>query len=391
MITQNALREVRNMKNPFQYGGVVRGDAFCNRKKEVEDLLRAMENGEKLFVYSERRFGKTSLVRFALDKLSKKQYVSAYVDLWPTDGALSFATVTAKAIAESMSTRVEKILEIAKSFFGRLSPSVTINDQGRPEVTFASKRFGEPGPELNEVLEAPQKIATQGRWRVVVVFDEFQQILEYGSDKVERQLRSIIQTQADVSYIFLGSRRHLIQKMFLDRSRPLYRAGGHYPLGPIGEKDWLPFIRKRFQDGGKRIADEQIHLICRLTEGHPFYTQHLCHVLWDVCETEGQISEDLIESAVKTLLAHESYAYATLWESFAINPRRFLKGLASEPTGVKPFASDFIQRHGLRSASNAQRAIESLLERDVIDRDNSSFIIIDRFFKIWIQKTQSGK
>jgi AAA+ ATPase superfamily predicted ATPase len=73
------------MKNPFQYGGVVRGDGFCNRKKEVEDLLRAMENAEKLFVYSERRFGKTSLVRFALDKLSKKQYVSAYVDLWPTD------------------------------------------------------------------------------------------------------------------------------------------------------------------------------------------------------------------------------------------------------------------------------------------------------------------
>ena len=57
------------MKNPFQYGGVVSGDAFCNRKKEVEDFLRAMENGEKLFVYSERRFGKTSLVRFALDKL----------------------------------------------------------------------------------------------------------------------------------------------------------------------------------------------------------------------------------------------------------------------------------------------------------------------------------
>jgi len=55
MITQNALREVRNMENPFQYGDVVGGDAFCNRRKEVGDLLRAMENGEKLFVYSERR------------------------------------------------------------------------------------------------------------------------------------------------------------------------------------------------------------------------------------------------------------------------------------------------------------------------------------------------
>jgi hypothetical protein len=379
------------MRNPFQYGGVVRGDAFCNRREEVEDLLRAMENGEKLFVYSERRFGKTSLVRFALDKLPKKQYVSAYVDLWPTDGALSFAAVTAKAIAESMSTRAEKMLEIAKSFFGRLSPSITINDQGRPEITFGSKRFGEPGPELEEVLEAPRKISAQRKGRVVVVFDEFQQILEYASDKVERQLRSILQTQADVSYIFLGSRRHLIQKMFLDRSRPLYRAGGHYPLGPIEEKKWLPFVRKRFQEGGKKIGDKQIHSICQLTEGHPFYTQHLCHVLWDLCESKGQVSEELIQSAVGTLLAHEGYAYTTLWESFAINQRRFLRGLASEPMGVKPFASDFIQRHGLRSASNAQRAIESLLERDVIDRDNGSFIIIDRFFKIWIQKIQSGK
>ena len=379
------------MKNPFQYGGVVSGDAFCNRKKELADLLRAMENGEKLFVYSERRFGKTSLVRLALEKLPKKQYLSAYVDLWPTDGPLSFATATAKAIAESMSTRVEKALEMAKAFFGKLSPSITINDQGKPEITFGTRRYGEPGPELDEVLAAPGKIAIQGKWKVVVVFDEFQQILEYGSDRVERQLRSIIQTQANVSYIFLGSRRHLIQKMFLDQLRPLYRAGGHYPLGPIAEKDWLPFIRKRFLDADKKIADEQIHSICLLTEGHPFYTQHLCHVLWDLCEANGQMTEELIESAVRILLAHESYAYTTLWESLGINQRRFLEGLASEPVGVKPFASDFIQRHGLRSASNAQRAIEYLLEKDVIDRDNSFFVIIDRFFKVWIQKTQGSK
>ncbi len=378
------------MKNPFQYGGVVSGDAFCNRKKELEDLLRAMENGEKLFVYSERRFGKTSLVRFALERLPKKQFASAYVDLWPTDGIFSFAAVTAKALAETMSTKAEKMLEMARSFFGRLSPSVTINNEGKPEINFGTKSFGEPGAELDEVLEAPQKIATQGKRRVVVVFDEFQQILEYDSDKVERQLRSIIQTHADVSYIFLGSRRHLIQKMFLDRSRPLYRAGGHYPLGPIKEKEWVPFIRRRFLNGGKRIDDGRIRLICSLTEGHPFYTQHLCHVLWDLCENGGEISEELIDSAVRTLLAHESYAYTTLWESFATNQRRFLRGLASELPGVRVFASDFIQRYGLRSASNAQRAVESLLERDLIDRDNGSFIMIDRFFKIWIQKTQSG-
>ena len=60
------------MKNPFQYGGIVEGAAFCNRKKELADLTRAVESGEKLFLYSERRLGKTSLVHAALRRLPKE-------------------------------------------------------------------------------------------------------------------------------------------------------------------------------------------------------------------------------------------------------------------------------------------------------------------------------
>lgn len=152
------------MINPFQYGGVVGKDGFCNLKKELADLVKAMENGERLFVFSERLIGKTSLIRQALGKLPK------------------------------------------------------------------------------------------GKLRVVLVFDEFQRILEYGNDLVERTLRSAIQDQQAISYIFLGSHKHLIQKMFLDQSRPLYRAGGHYPLGAIDIKDWVPFIGVRFSksDKGRR-------------------------------------------------------------------------------------------------------------------------------------------
>jgi uncharacterized protein len=62
---------MRNLRNPFEYGGAVSDDAFCNRQKELADLLQAMENAEKLFVFSERRYGKTSLVRAALGKLPR--------------------------------------------------------------------------------------------------------------------------------------------------------------------------------------------------------------------------------------------------------------------------------------------------------------------------------
>jgi hypothetical protein len=75
-------------------------------------------------------------------------------------------------------------------------------------------------------------------------------------------------------------------------------------------------------------------------------------------------------------------------EALALNQRRLLKGLASEPAGVKLFAGAFVRRHGLDPASNAQRGVESLLGRDLVDRDNGSFVISDRFFRIWIRQRQ---
>ena len=378
------------MRNPFQYGSVVRGEAFCNRQQEQRDLRRAMENAEKLFVYSERRLGKTSLVRTVLDKLPKRSFIRVYVDLWPTDNEASFVEQMGKALAESLATTPSKMLEAAKTFLSSLSPRITLDDQGRPKVTIELTEPTRPGQHLEKVLSVPAKVAARQGKRVVVVFDECQRVMEYGDDLVERKLRSTIQHHEDVCYIFLGSRKHLIQAMFLDKSRPLYRAAGHYPLESIAQKHWVPFIRARFSDARKRIDDDGIASICQLTEGHPFYTQHLCHALWESCEPGKSVTAAMIEGALDMLLARESYAYTTHWEMLAVNQRRLLTGLALAPHPAQPFSSAFTSAYGLRSASNAQRAAAALLEKDVIDRDMGSFIIVDRFFKLWIRKTVAG-
>src|ERR1041385_4976130 len=289
----------RNSLNPFVYGGGGKGEGFCNRKRESADLAAAIRNHEKLFVFSERRFGKTSLVQHVLLNLSKKNAVCAYVDLWPTDGEVTFVTALAKAITQSMSTSVERLLKTGRKFFSSLAPSVTVDEEGKPEVSFGISSHARLGPVLDEVLATPAKIAGKGKQKVVIVFDEFQQILEYGNDHVEKKLRSTIQSQSDVAYLFLGSRKHLIQKMFMDRSRPLYRAGGHYPLGPITEEDWLPFISDRFVEARKRISPEVIHLICEQTQGHPFYTQHLCHVIWELCPANAAVTEKMLKDAIR--------------------------------------------------------------------------------------------
>ena len=373
------------MSNPFKYGGVVGKAAFCNRKQELADLSRAMENGDRLFLYSERRLGKTSLVKRALSSLPKKDFLWAYVDLWPTDGEASFAAAIAKAITESLAGTADKMLGVARGFFGGLAPTISTDSAGNPQISF--QLSGKPNilPELQEVLKAPAEIAKSRKRKVVLVLDEFQRILEYGSDQAERTLRSAIQDHDNVSYIFLGSRKHLIQKMFLDQNRPLYRSGGHYPLGPIETAAWKPFIQSRFSKTNKSISAEVVQELCSATGGHPFYTQHLCHAVWELCERGTAASSDTIIDAMDLLLERESYAYTALWESCAMNQRRFLSGLVQAERGVEVFGSSFIKQNNLKSASSAQRVVENLLERDIIDREEGSYFIADRFFHLWVK------
>ncbi|MCP4602101.1 MAG: hypothetical protein GY847_16560 [Proteobacteria bacterium] len=68
------------------------------------------------------------------------------------------------------------------------------------------------------------------------------------------------------------------------------------------------------------------------------------------------------------------------------NQRRLLVGLSQEPQSTSVFTADFIQRYGMRSASNVQRSIEALLKRDLIDRNDVSYNVTDRFLKLWLSR-----
>lgn len=373
------------MTNPFSYGGVVGNGEFCNRVQELADLTDLISSAGRCFVYAERRMGKSSLILRVLEKLPKKQFLPVYIDLWPTDGTLAFATATARATTAAAETKTTRLLELGKQLFGRLRPSVSLDETGQPTVEFGVEGRSASKSELTEVLAAPQLLAEKTGKIVVMVFDEFQQIADYDDDLAERQFRSSIQHHQRVAYIFLGSRKHLLQSMFLDESRPLYRSAMHYPIGPIATEHWLPFIGKRFGDANKAIDKQLIEQLCEQTQGHPFYTQHLCHVLWSMVRPCGAADAAMLKTAVAELLRRESHAYVILWESLTKNEQRFLRGLADSDSSRKPFSSDFTRRYGLRAASNAQRAAESLVAADVIEREESSYVIIDRFLRLWIQ------
>jgi uncharacterized protein len=374
------------MTNPFEYGRIVGSDAFCNRTQELADILRAMSNGDNLFIYSERRMGKTSLVKKALSALPKSEFNSVYVDLWPTDSESTFISVFAKAVTQGFESTPDKMLQFGKDFFSSLRPTVSLDSQGSPQIGFGMTKDESSAYSIEEVLEVPATVAKKRKKKVVIVLDELQQILEYKSDIVERRLRSVIQKQDDVAFIFLGSRKHLIQKMFSDRNRPLYRSGGHYPLSRISLKHWRPFIIEKFSQFDRVISEPIVDSIISLTDGHPYYTQHLSHAIWEQTSEASAVSQGTIAQALHILLDREDYAFSTLWDSLASNQRKMVEALAAESTPVKVYSASFVKTSGLGTPSACQRVVAALQDRDLVDHESGSYFISERFFRLWLRR-----
>lgn len=106
-----------------------------------------------------------------------------------------------------------------------------------------------------------------------------------------------------MAYIFLGSQKHLMSDMFLNRKRPLYSSADHFPIGPIEVRHWRPLLRDKFEDSDRKIGTHVIEQICEFTQGHPFYTQHLCHAIWERCEPGREVTADNIRKGVQIVLA----------------------------------------------------------------------------------------
>ena len=70
------------MKNPFAYGKEVSGENFCNRKEEIKELSQDVNNSQNVIIFSQRRFGKTSLIKEVLRRCKAKGVIVVYVDLY---------------------------------------------------------------------------------------------------------------------------------------------------------------------------------------------------------------------------------------------------------------------------------------------------------------------
>ena len=213
------------MSNPFAFGSIVKEEQFCNRVIELKELKQDILNNQNVLIYAPRRFGKTSLVLKAVEELKKeyKDFRFVYIDLMTITDKREFINKYFNAVAKSLETPFDKTIEALKSFL-KLKPIIkaSISDTGNMVFSLDFSK-SESDNVLDDILNIPMKYGE--KYKVCIVFDEFQEIENI--EGLENKLRSIIQNHSDVSYVFLGSKKSIINAMFSDTKRPFYKSVKH--------------------------------------------------------------------------------------------------------------------------------------------------------------------
>jgi len=372
------------MSNPFKYGVVVSGNDFADREKELKELVGKLKENVRIFLVAPRRYGKTSLIKNALDKIEKRGLLTAYVDLYWVTSSQEFFEFYLSSLLRGSKSITKRALSIVRDFLPRLRPPrLSFDQDGRVEFTLDISR-GQPVEAGEEVFNLPEQIAKAQGKRFVVVLDEFQEILKLDGEELERQIRAAIQHHSNVSYLFAGSKSHMLIDMVSDQTRPFYQMGTLMTLEKIPREEFRSFIESKFIKSGKSISPSALNRILKESDNVPHYVQLLSFNLWDHFQRVSSIEDAHVEEALRIILRGQEPAYLTLWEGFTRHQRKTAKAVAALK-GRLLTAKETIRHFNLESASNAAKSLKSLISKGVLRIEEGAYVFDDVFFGRWVE------
>ena len=377
------------MTNPFRYGALALDDAFTNREAELAELLTDILNGQDVVVFAPRRYGKSSLVWRVSQQAIEQDVLVAHVNLMTTPTAERLAEKLAETIHDDLASTLFRARERLRVFSGlRITPVVTVDpNTGKLGFTFdAGRQPQDLDATLERLLELPGQLAAERGRKVALVLDEFQEIVDIDPD-LPRLMRSVFELQPDVAHVYLGSKRHMLERIFNDENEPFWRSAKQMELGVIAPALFRGYIDAQFARTGRRVDPDVVERVLDATLGHPYATQELCYFLWGETPEAGVAGDEQYDLALEKLLRAEHAHFGLVWEKSARAQRLVLQALAREPG--RPLAGEYRRRHGLPGPSSVQRALDAVVKDELVTRDErGEYRIAEPFLGEWLRRDE---
>jgi hypothetical protein len=376
--------------NPFVYGEVVTAAAFADREEERARLGRDLAEGQKVFLISPRRYGKSSLIRGVMKALAAKRILTVEVTVAASSSYVAFLEAYARALL-SADTPAGALRRWAGELLKAVRPELRFEAQpsGGPQfsIGFPAVRSARDTSRLAaEVFALPARIAAARGQRMAIALDEFQTIAAFDGGSVEHALRAAVQEQRSVGYVFAGSEPSLMERMLTPR-RPFYKAGPVVRLGKIDEAVFADFIDARFTATGIRPQDGLGGAIVELAENVPYDVQRLAHETWDDVKAAGRKSAGLedLHLTLGRLLDEQHTIFEEAWQRLTLAQRAVLRAIVLE-SGRELLSAGVRQRHRLPGASSVQSALAALVRQDIVMKDQGRYLVNDSLYREWMAR-----
>lgn len=360
--------------------GVAEETAFCNRIEERKRLIHNIQTGQHTLLMSPRRYGKTSLVNYAIKEVNL-----------PIGDADLFVAVDARHIEQRILSGVrtamnlvcssmEHLLRSLRDYFKTIDSQWTIGTQGIHLVLTPVTKDSDPATNIMEALLALEYLLKQKNTRGILFLDEMQEIGEVAEGKgIEGAIRHVAQQSKYLSFIFSGSSRHLLRHMFYDKARPLYKLCDRINLERITKQDYekhlSPLSKKKW---GQSLSSVSLDTLFDLTECHPYYMNILCLRLWE-SSLKNAPEPDNITATWLGFAKEERLEIARELSSLSIGQRKILIAIAAGST-TKLTGKDFLSKVNMTSSS-VSSLLQNLEEKDYIEKISNKYSLIDPLIK----------
>jgi hypothetical protein len=316
--------------------------------------------------------------------LKRDAVACTYIDLNAFPDIRSFAGALATLTTGALETNKDKLIKMFAGF-QKLRPKVAVEPDGT--ISAGLEIAVEEKDALSALLEGmhhSEKLAVKKRKKLVVIVDEFSDLEKYNGQSIEKAIRSQIQKQSHISYIFSGSEESVMLSMIRDRKRAFYKLGRIMELGSIERSAYTKFILGWLNKGGFTINAENLQRIFEIGNDVPYNIQRLCNVMWDHAREAESIDTALIEKLPVIIAQQDSPHYEMLWRS-ASQPQKMLLIALSKDQTAKPFSKDFQLKYGIGPSSSIKASFDSLIKKGILFKTlQGRYQFVDRFMPYWI-------
>jgi hypothetical protein len=261
---------------------------MIGRDADVREISAALVGGTNLILAGPRRTGKTSVCEAALVRARRRGCYTARLDLFRIADAAELAETLALAVIANRSPArrlIRRARELGRSALTAAQAAAVLKLQAQlgdviQLVITPGWAAQDPQRALDLALELPERVAVADGRRLVLFFDEFQELASerrpYGDpDQVTKRMRAVFQRSTSVSYLFAGSIEHVMRDLFAPQQRAFSGFGSFHALRPIAAGDWLEGLAERFAADDCTIEAMALNRIVELGGGHPRATMRI--------------------------------------------------------------------------------------------------------------------